>query len=99
MDASAEHRERLDLLPGSLEQAVVRAMAMRPEDRFASPMEFSDAIDGPPTEQRRYGGRGTNENLHRAAEIQAAQPTSTLMSLGGVPEIAAEVGIPPEHVG
>jgi hypothetical protein len=99
VDASAAHRERLDRLPGRLEQALVRALVVRPEDRFPSAAAFADALEAaaepaavlPEAEVRRV--------LSRAAELQLEQPTgSGELTLGQVEQIAAEVGIPPEHV-
>ncbi|NIR00531.1 MAG: hypothetical protein GTN78_10070, partial [Gemmatimonadales bacterium] len=40
VDAPPHHRERLDLLPGHVEQTLVRAMRLRPEDRFLTAGEF-----------------------------------------------------------
>ncbi|UCC49393.1 MAG: serine/threonine protein kinase, partial [Gemmatimonadota bacterium] len=40
IDAPPKHRECLDGLPGRVEQVLVRALAVRPADRFASPVEF-----------------------------------------------------------
>ena len=99
VDASAAHRERLDRLPGRMEQVLVRVLAVRPDDRFASATAFADALAAaadpavvlPEPEVRRV--------LARAAELQLEQPTgSGALTLGQVEQIAAEVGIPPEHV-
>ena len=98
VDAAPDHRERLDLLPGSIEQALVAAMTMSPRDRLATPAAFAKAIaTGDSGEHRRYSDTETGALVRRAAEIQASQPTNAL-SLGGVQQIAAEVGIPPENV-
>jgi serine/threonine protein kinase len=95
VDAPPEHRERLDLLPGSVEQALVAAMAMNPRDRVATPALFAEAIErAAGGDHRRYGDTEATALIRRASEIQASQPTNAL-SLGGVQQIAAEVGIPP----
>jgi hypothetical protein len=98
VDASAAHRERLDRLPGRLEQALVRALALRPADRFATPLAFAEAMAAaepsaplPDKEVQRV--------LARAALLEAEQPTSAgVLTIGQVEQIAAEVGISPEHV-
>ncbi len=99
IDAPPHHREVLDLLPGSLEQALVKAMAMRREQRFPSPSDFAAALV-----RSRAGGTSfddvqARQILARAAEIDKTQPSqSDALSLGGLQQIAAEVGIAPEHV-
>jgi hypothetical protein len=99
VDASAGHRERLDRLPGRLEQALVRALTVRPADRFPSPVAFADAFAAVAEPAARLPEEDTRRVLARAAEIQLEQPTSPgALTLGQVEQIAAEVGIPPEHV-
>ena len=44
IDASSEHRGKLDRLPGRFEQVLTRAMAFRSRDRFSSPVELSEAL-------------------------------------------------------
>jgi tRNA A-37 threonylcarbamoyl transferase component Bud32 len=99
LEAAPEHRERLDRLPGAVEQALVQAMSMRPEQRYTTPNEFAQAlqrgIDTPPQYDRKEVGK----IVKRAADIQASHPTEgEALSLAGVQRIAAEVGIPPEQV-
>jgi hypothetical protein len=99
-DAPAAHRERLDALPGRFEQALTRALAVRPADRFESPGAFVDALEAAAE------GSGTKlselevrEVLARAAELQAEQPTEAgALSIGAVEQVAAEVGIPPDRI-
>jgi len=98
VDAPAPHRERLDRLPGRLEQALVRALAVRAADRFPSAMALVEAMAAaepaaplPDQEVKRV--------LARAAELDAEQPTSPgALTVGQVEQIAAEVGIVPDHV-
>ena len=99
VDASAAHRERLDRLPGRLEQALVRALAVRPADRFASPVAFAEALAAVTEPSAPLPDEEVRRVLARAAELQLEQPTSPgALTLGQVEQIAAEVGIPPEHV-
>jgi len=98
VDSSPGHRERLDRLPGAVEQVLVRALAMRSALRFATPGEFAAAL-GASSHGPRVGGREAKELVRRAAEIQAARPTAgDQLSLAGVERLAAEVGIPPADV-
>jgi len=99
VDASAGHRERLDRLPGRLEQALVRALAVRPADRFPSPVAFAEALAAVTEPSAPLPDEEVRRVLARAAELQLEQPTSPgALTLGQVEQIAAEVGIPPEHV-
>jgi serine/threonine protein kinase len=99
LDASAEHRRALDRLPGAVEQALAKSLRFRPEDRFASPLDLAAALNGALGEHGRFTEVSAREIMARAAEIEASAPTqSGALSLGGIQRIAAEVGIPPEHV-
>ncbi|NIU19339.1 MAG: serine/threonine protein kinase, partial [Actinobacteria bacterium] len=44
LDAPPDHRERLDSLPGRVEQVLVKGLAVRPADRFSGPLQFADAL-------------------------------------------------------
>jgi tRNA A-37 threonylcarbamoyl transferase component Bud32 len=99
LDAPPEHRERLDAMPGRVEQTLVRAMAVRPADRFASPGEFAGALAAAAEGSAKLSEAQADEILGRAAELQAEHPTQErALSIGAVEQVAAEVGIPPEHV-
>ncbi len=98
VDAPPDHRKRLDSMPGSVEQALVRALALRRRHRFETPIEFADALDS--SGSRRYRPTEAKEILKRAADSEAAAPVTEpgALSLGGVARIGAEVGIPARHV-
>jgi len=98
VNAERQHRERLDLLPGSIERALVRAMAIQPEERYESPLEFADAVDPNRRPSRRYDAKTAQAIVNKAAELEATLPTSPVLSMGGIQEIADEVGIDPVHV-
>ncbi len=85
-------------MPGSVEQALVRALALRPRHRFETPGEFADALDS--SRGRMYRPTEAKEILERAADREAAAPVTEpgALSLGGVARIGAEVGIPARHV-
>jgi serine/threonine protein kinase len=93
------HRERLDRLPGSVEQVLVKALAIRPAQRFASPMEFAKALAHAAERSEILDDAETREILGRAVELQAQlQSEEEKLSLGAVEQVAAEVGIEPERV-
>ena len=98
VDAPPSHRTRLDSMPGSIEQALVRALALRPRHRFETPGEFAAALDS--SGDRRYRPTEAKEILKRAADREAAAPFTEpgALSLGGVARIGAEAGIPARQV-
>jgi serine/threonine protein kinase len=99
LDALPAHRERLDRLPGSLEQVLIRALAMRPADRYRTPNEFALALDRAAGTKPRYSPEEARAIIRRAAEQQAQRPTEDgALSIGGVEQIAADVGISPRRV-
>ncbi len=100
VDAEPSHRERLDRLPARIEQTLARALAMRPSDRFPSIAGFVGALDAAVTRPGpRYGSDEIREIIGRAARVEAEQVTrDTLMSIGGIERLAAEVGIAPELI-
>ncbi|UCC72511.1 MAG: serine/threonine protein kinase [Gemmatimonadota bacterium] len=99
LDAPPEHRELLDRLPGRVEQTLVKALAARPADRFESPGELAGALATAAAGTAKLSEAQVDEVLSRAAELQAEHPTGErALSIGAVEQVAAEVGIPPEHV-
>jgi hypothetical protein len=100
VDAPPDHRTQLDVLPGRIEQVLTKALAMRPADRFSTPGEFSEALvsvsEGTGVT---YSEMDLRDIVGRAAKLQKQHPTADgLLSAGIVEEIAAEVGIPADHV-
>ncbi len=100
VDATPAQREQLDALPARVEQALARALAMRPTDRFPTVAGFVDALHNAATVAGpRYGSAEIREIIGRAARIEADRVTEeTLMSIGGVERLAAEVGIAPADI-
>ncbi len=45
VDALPAHREPLDHLPGAVEQVLVQAMSMHPEERHATPNDLAAALE------------------------------------------------------
>jgi hypothetical protein len=99
IDAPPEQRQRLDGLPGRVEQVLTRALALRPVDRYATPVEFAEALAAATEGRVKLTEVRVREIIGRAAALQAEHPTEEgALSIGAVEQIAAEVGIPPEHV-
>jgi tRNA A-37 threonylcarbamoyl transferase component Bud32 len=99
LDAPPAHRERLDRLPGTVEQVLVRAMHLEPDRRFGGPRQFAEALAQSFGERPRFSDGQVKAIVARAAEIEAAAPTASgALSLGGIQQLAADVGIRPEHV-
>ncbi len=97
-ELSQGHREKLDRLPGRVEQVLVKALAIREADRFPSPIEFSDALAAVSAGSPRLSDSQVREILGKAAELEAQQPTAGALSVGAVEQLAAEVGIAPQRV-
>jgi hypothetical protein len=99
MDAMPDHREQLDRLSGSIEQVLVRALALRSSDRFDTPTAFVDALAQARNRRERYGTDEMRQVIARAAELEATRDTEEgALSVGGVERAAAEAGIPPAEV-
>ncbi len=99
VDVPPDHRERLDLLPGRIEQALVKALAVNPRDRFPAPGEFAAAMEAALEGRERYSDDQVREILGRAAKLDTAWPAEGEgLTIGAVEQVAADVGIPPERV-
>ena len=93
IDASVDHRARLDALPGGMQQALVGALTLSPEARLASLADFVNAMkERPSGARRRYSDTEVQDIVKRASEAEA-RPTNDGMTIGGVQELGAEVGI------
>jgi hypothetical protein len=98
VDTLPGHRARLDDMSAAVEQALVRALALRTVHRFSTPSEFADALEA--RGDRKYRHTEAKEILKRAASDEAAAPPAETgaLSLAGVERIGAEVGIPARQV-
>jgi serine/threonine protein kinase len=99
-EISAKHRERLDQLPGRIEQVLVKGLAIRPGERFATPLDFASALAVAAQPSVKLPDSEVRDIIGRAAEQQVERPTQddAALSMGGVEQIAAQVGIAPERV-
>ncbi len=99
VDAEPSHRDRLDRISGSVEQVLVRALALRPQSRFEGPLAFAEALRAAMGRRERFTEHEVQRIIGRAAEIQAGAPEEgEALSIGAVEQVAAEVGIPPAQV-
>ena len=98
-DAPAAHRTRLTELGARIEGALTRGLAIRLDQRTATPGALIEELSGTAPPRRRYSAGEVDEIVKRASEIEATRPTgSGAMTIGGVEALAAEVGIAPEMV-
>jgi len=99
LGAAAAHRARLAQAGPTIEGALVRGLAIRHDQRTATPAALLDELRGIATPRKRYDEADVQEIVRRAAELEATHPTgSGAMTIGGVEEIAREAGIPVELV-
>ncbi|MBT8395949.1 MAG: serine/threonine protein kinase [Gemmatimonadetes bacterium] len=95
----SEHRCLLDNLPGRIEQVLTKALALRPGDRYAHAGDLARALVGASERTPSFSEDQVRQLLDRAAELQARESQdSGVMTIGAVEQVAAQVGIPPEHV-
>jgi serine/threonine protein kinase len=97
-DVPERLQSRMREVGASTERALVRALAIRPRDRFESVDSFLLALRAKPGAVRRYSDSEVEEIVRQAAEEQLAHPTEAGMSLNTIQQIAADVGISPERV-
>ncbi len=99
MDAPDHQRSLLDQLPGSVEQVLVIAMAMRSRHRFATPGRFAEALEDATKGKQQFPEAQAREIIKQASLIQAARTTDDAnYSLAGIQRLGAEVDIPPQQV-
>ena len=100
VDAPPAHRPRLTELGGRIEGALVRGLAIRLDQRTATPGALIGELAGSQeAPRRRYSAGEVDEIVKRASEIEATSPTTGgAMTIGGVEALAGEVGIAPEVV-
>ena len=99
VDAAPSVRTALDQLPGAVETALVRGLLLRDQQRHATPGTFARELAAGFGPTPRFSAGDADQILARAAELDAAAPTTdAALSLGGLQRIAGEVGIAPAHV-
>ncbi|MHB1327128.1 MAG: serine/threonine-protein kinase [Gemmatimonadales bacterium] len=99
LEAPADHRRQLDLLPAAAEQVLVRGLALRPEQRYPGPKQMVDDLVQAFRERPRFDESQVRNIVARASVLEATAVTADGgLTLGGIQRLAAEVGIPPQHV-
>jgi len=100
VDAAASHRARLAQAGAAIEGALVRGLAIRHDQRTATPGALLGELHGAPAApRRRYAEEDVQAIVRRASELEASKPTASgEMTIGGVEALAAEVGIPADLV-
>ena len=98
LEAPASHRSRLTTAGSGIEGALVRGLAIRQEQRTASPEALLGELRGVEP-RRKYRSDEAVDIVKRAALLEATNPTQAgAMTLSGVEALGAEVGIAPELV-
>ncbi|HKS06952.1 MAG TPA: serine/threonine-protein kinase [Gemmatimonadaceae bacterium] len=101
LDAPPVHRARLNDAGARIEAALLRGLALRSDRRTPTPDAFLDDLRGvaAPVVRRRYAREEVDAIVKRAAELEASNPSGEgAMTIGGIEQVAAEVGIKPELV-
>jgi Protein kinase domain len=100
LDAPPGHRRALTTVGSRPEAALVRGLAVRHDQRTATPPALIEDLTGAAVvPRRRFSGGEVQEIVRRASELEATTPTQGgAMTIGGVEAIAAEVGIAPDLV-
>src|SRR3989441_206562 len=108
--STAAHRSRLGDVGSGAEAALVRGLAIRLDQRTATPAALIAELSGAPgaagaggaggAPRQRYAENEVQDIVKRATELEATAPTAGgTITLGGIEALGAEVGIAPETVG
>ena len=99
LEAPPAHRSRLAQVGSVVEGALAHGMAIRHDQRTATPAKLMEELTGAAALPRRYSEGEVREIVKRASEIEASNPTAGgAMTVGGIEALAAEVGIAPATV-
>jgi tRNA A-37 threonylcarbamoyl transferase component Bud32 len=95
LEAAPDQRAQLDRLPAGMERALVTALALRPEERFASPGELASGLAHPETVARPARPRSLPAPVPMAgAELAAPPVASAPMAPALPPERSGFLGAP-----
>jgi hypothetical protein len=98
-DCAASHRAPLSAAGSAFEGALVRALALRPDQRTATPADFVAELRGQRLVKRKYRADEVEAIVSRAAEMEASNPTmSGAMTIGGMEQVGRDVGIDAKFV-
>ncbi len=100
LEATPAHRTRLTSVGSRIEAALVRGLAIRHDQRTATPdVLFEELTRGSSGSRRRFDKDEVQEIVKRATELEATNTTASgAMTIGGVEALAGEVGVAPELV-
>lgn len=99
LDAAERVRGRLSRIGPRVEGALVRALAIRHDQRTPTPTRLIEEMTGRAEPRPKYTAEQVEDIVRRAAELEATTPTQAgAMTIGGVEALAAEVGIPADMV-
>jgi len=98
LEATPSHRTRLTGVGVRIEGALVRGLAIRHDQRTATPDVLMDELTRASGPRRRYDKDQVEEIVKRATELEATKTASGAMTIGGVEALAGEVGVAPELV-
>ena len=100
LEATAAHRTRLTGVGARIEAALVRGLAIRHDQRTATPdLLIAELTRGTSGSRRRYDKDEVEEIVKRATELEATNKTAGgAMTIGGVEALAGEVGVAPDLV-
>ena len=99
LEATPSHRTRLTGVGARVEAALVRGLAIRHDQRTATPAVMIDELTrGTSGSRRRYDQDEVQEIVKRATELEATKTAAGAMTIGGVQALAGEVGVAPDLV-
>ncbi|HET9385360.1 MAG TPA: serine/threonine-protein kinase [Gemmatimonadales bacterium] len=99
LEATPSHRTRLTSVGARIEGALVRGLAIRHDQRTATPDVLIDELTrGAAAPRRRYDKDEVEEIVKRATELEATKTVSGAMTIGSVEALAGEVGVAPDLV-
>jgi serine/threonine protein kinase len=101
-DAPPKHRERLDQMPGRVEQVLAKGLAMRPAERYSTPIEFVEALKAVSRPSERLTDTQVRAILERASEDSDSSSgnddVGNALTIGSVEQVGAQVGIAPDSI-
>jgi serine/threonine protein kinase len=100
LEATPAHRTRLTGVGAKIESALVHGLAIRHDQRTATPAALIEELTrGTSGSHRRYDKDEVQEIVKRATELEASNKTASgALTIGGVQALAGEVGVAPELV-
>jgi len=99
LEATPRHRTCLTTVGSRIEGALVRGLAIRHDQRTATPSALMDELVRGATPRRRFDKDEVQEIVKRATELEASNKTASgAMTIGGVEALGGEVGVAPELV-